>query len=228
MVYEHAFGTNPRYFCCKHPKDITVAATLGTPSFLDTFSMEWVGNHAPPNRGLPYWITTCKQLCNEGLPVFMRTRIFTPLYLGYDHHYRRARAKDNSLLFTSHKIRNIAISQSYRVKYADPTIYGYDHGLITVVSVSRDANPGIQAFLSYIRQRQLRELTLEFRWDRFWHGKGGSTCKDWLNSEGKAFDFLDSTWNGTFRQLKLTIVYHSKTETTWSDWWNWLRSVPEG
>lgn len=114
IVYEHAFGTNPRYFCCKDPKIICVAATLGAPPFLDT-STEFLGTHDPHNRGLPWWITTCKQIYAERLKHFLRTRTFTPLDLGYDYHYRGARAKHNPLIFTTHKIRNIAIPQRYYV-----------------------------------------------------------------------------------------------------------------
>tara|TARA_R110002003_G_scaffold52_21_gene4515 strand:+ start:14360 stop:15283 length:924 start_codon:yes stop_codon:yes gene_type:complete len=198
FIYEQAFGSEPRHYAVEaalgdySPHGFNKIVALKHPSL--SKQDECVAT------GLPTWLLLSKQICNEAMDVFARTRSFEPsFFLGNTADHVASKASINSLLFNVQTFRHI-------------TLRPWDWSTTNVQDYIQFRRSNGQfhvaiAFLSRLEALGCKYLCLDTVWHHWWH-HGLTLFYTWCNDEYNRLEILDERWNGSFKQVRLLLVYY--------------------
>jgi hypothetical protein len=75
---------------------------------------------------------------------------------------------------------------------------------------TREPNPMID-WLDMVKACRGHEICLDLVWDRRWYDNTDSATPQGLEDEKKVFRAPDDSWNGAFRKVRVTLIYHPRT-----------------
>jgi hypothetical protein len=211
-VYKYAFGYAPRAFVAR--EDITVYGLAS-----DSIDAYHAYIRYPETvKGLPIWILGCKQILNEAMDLFRRSRTYVveasdrypSIYLSA---YGEALPVPhlNTLSYGGKGNINSLTFQPGSKMW--PLVGYYETDIASVFSKAKDLDSEL---LDQVHRGLDRDACLQLKWEYpcvRWHGSLGSNNVDWLEAEKEILCCFDAKWNGRFRKVSVAIKYPETHKT---------------
>ncbi|KAH7094557.1 hypothetical protein FB567DRAFT_585924 [Paraphoma chrysanthemicola] len=186
QIYREAFGEDTRTF---RYGDTPIEAHISVP-LQDCLNMD------SSVHGLPRWLSTCKQICTDGIDAFLRTRYF--MYGGYYGDWY------GDTTYSFRDTKSVQVTQP--VQHWNPLIFR-SGSLINVAICDDTVN---RQFLSLIQECSAPKICLELVWDTSHFVDRILLVPESLCDIITRFDCLDDDWNDSCRKVKITLILSIK------------------